>query len=271
MANSVTRVGFGAGGVSSGGSARILVFSTPVEPAVERIHTVPGSVRGTVPIDLSDISAFQVTDGTLTIGTVSLLNIDTSASVDINAVVAVITTALQSNVALSGYVFSLSYISGIFYARVNNEDAAVEALSGTFAVAFGLTNPTLITSHRPPSPAIILPEPSQGGRWNELHFRVIGTSYALSSYYFECTFFDTGTELIASYIAFNNSSGWEVGDAIQVTGPIEIGLCIAYNVRYIAISYDPSTREITWANTSVIQPTRSNWIPNIRSLTVVGS
>ena len=263
--NSRTRIGLGAGGTAQ----RTLIYETDVAPAVERISPIPGRVRGTVDTAL-DITAFQLANGSITIGSVTVA-VDTSALPDIASISMGINDAIQNNAALVGYIFSLDYVQFKFYGRIINNNGDVPALSGNLAVAFGLDSPVVISTHTPQNPPVVLQAPSSG-KWNEIVFSVLGNSFGSNSYSFECFFFDTGTKLVSKYLVFNNVNGWEQGTVVQNIGPIEIGLCIAWNVSYVSVLYDPVTREITWMPVAGVGiPVSDMWQPSIQSLLVVGS
>ena len=124
--------GGGAGGGGSGGGDLALLHSPAVTPVAERMGNVPGQIRGTVMVDISDLTPFvAITDGTLSIGTETVTGIDLSAVATINDVIVALNAAISANPALASYRMTLPYISPNYYGGVSRSDGDVEAVGGT--------------------------------------------------------------------------------------------------------------------------------------------
>ena len=95
--------GTAAAAAAAAGTASRLLHSPGVDPAVERMGAVPGRIRGSAILDISDLSAFTaVSAGTLAIGGVAVEGIDLSAAGTINDVVNTISAAVQAASPTSG-------------------------------------------------------------------------------------------------------------------------------------------------------------------------
>ena len=200
-----------SGGVSGGGGGDLaLIHSPAVFPAAERMAAVPGQIRGSVALDISDLSAFQaVSDGTLTIGSETVMGIDLSSVTTINEVITALNTAIAANAGLASYTVSLPFINPTFYGGIRRSDGDVEAVSGTLEPLFGWAAPAETIAHEAASPSIVLPARAGGGDWSHLMIRALGQSYVGQYWYFQSDFWAlAGAGSLSSYLAFNNSSGW---------------------------------------------------------------
>ena len=258
------------GGGGAGGSRLTLVHSPAITPAAERLANVPGQIRGTVILDISDLAVFQaITAGTLTIGSETLSGLDLSAVTTINEVIVGLQAAIDANATLMGsYTISLDYINPNFYGRILRSDGDVEAVSGTIEPLFDFTPPGNTVLHVGRSPFIVLPEPAGGGEWSHLAFRALGQSYRTQYWHFRSDFWAGTPENTAQYLAFNNSGGWQTATYAE-SGEIQVGVVVAYNVDYFNVFYDPATRMVSWQPART-QPTSTNWVPSIETLQVMG-
>lgn len=262
--------GYGGRRGGEGGGNLTLVHSPAISPAAERLANVPGEIRGTVILDIADISVFTaVTGGTLTIGGVTAAGIDLSGATTINDVVNTISAAVQGEAQLgAAYSVTLGYINPNFYGRIIRDDGDVPAVSGTLEPLFGLAHPGSRTPHEPASPFIVLPPNPDGGSWKHLLFRGVGQTYQSADWFFEGEFFSLDTENLSSFFALNNSNGWET-NSFAGAGALQVGLIESYNVDYFDVFYDPATRTVSWQATRTL-PVGGTWDPNIETLKVVG-
>ena len=262
--------GYGGRGGGGGGGNLTLVHSPAVSPAVERLGNVPGQIRGTVVIDISDITAFTaITTGTLTIGGVTVAGIDLSGATTINEVVNTISAAVQAEAQLGAtYTVSLDYINPNFYGRIIRDDGDVPAVSGTIEPLFGWAAPASTQAHVARSPYIVLPAAPGGGNWTHLAIRALGQSYRTQYWHFLSDFWSVDSGNLANYLAFNNSNGWETS-SFAVVGEIQVGAVIAYNVAYFNVLYNPDTRTLSWQPARA-QPPQTSWVPSIETLQVMG-
>ena len=163
-----------------------LLHSPGVMPAVERMAPVLGQIRGTVVLDIVNISGFTaISDGTLTIGATMIDGIDLSAATTINDVVNAISAAVQ--LALPTYTVSLDYINPNFYGSIRRSDGDVPAIGGTLEPLFGFEPPAARTDHEMQSPNIVLP-----GSWSHLQMRFTGQSYTNQQWYCQSDFWRAG-------------------------------------------------------------------------------
>lgn len=258
----------GQGG--AGGVAATLVHSPSITPVAARMAAVSGNIRGSVVLDISDISAFTaITSGTLQIGTDTVTGIDLSAETTINEVVATINAAVQAVAGLATYTFSLDYINPRFYGRILRSDGDVPTIGGTLEPLFGFAPPANTVSHMAASPFITLPPPAGGGSWSHLAFDVLGQSYTGQSWYFRSDYWALGSGGVSSYLSFNNIGGWRT-QSFEGAGAIVVGVAEAYNLPYFSILYDPATRRVSWREERA-QPTQNTWNPSIDTLMVLGS
>ena len=260
-----------AAAAASSGAGPALVHSPAVNPAAERMGTVQGRIRGTVILDISDISAFTaISAGTLGIGAVMVQGIDLSAATTINEVVNTISAAVQTE--LPAYTVSLDFINPNFYGRIIRSDGDVPAVSGTLEPLFGFAPPAATVQHVAASPSIILPAPPGGGSWRHLSFRFLGQTYSGQYWYCRSDFWDLGDEgTLSSYFLLNNTGGWSSQTlADPAAGALQVGAANAYSLDYFEILYDPAAREISWRAARAL-PTQSSWAPSIDTLAVLGS
>ena len=257
----------GGGVVVAGGGAPTLIYSPETRPVAERMASTPGQIRGTVALDISDISNFQaITAGTLIIGSETVAGIDLSAATTINEVIVALNAAIAAQGSLSDYIFRLLYIRQTFYGGIHRSGSDVEAVSGTVEPLFGLAAPASTVAHIARSPFVTLAE----GAYSQLTFKVLGQSYSTLNWYFESDLAITGTGSVAHYLALNNSNGWLVQASVAKPGEIvPIGVARAYNVTYFTLSYHPVTRQLSWVANRVL-PTQASWQPSIDALTVIG-
>ena len=251
---------------AAGGAGLTLLHSPLVSPAVERMAPVVGQIRGSIVLDISDISAFTaISDGTLTIGGTTIIGIDLSAATTINEVVNAITAAVQ--LALPTYTVSLDYINPNFYGRILRSDGDVPTVGGTLEPLFGFDPPAARTDHAEASPNIVLP----AGSWSHLQFRFLGQSYRNQYWYCQSDFWSVEALSLSQYLAYNNSGGWNTSSfSDPAGGPLTVAVLQAYNLTYISIQYDPASREISWTEERTL-PSANSWAPSIDTLTVLGS
>ena len=260
-----------SGGVSGGGGGDLtLIHSPAVFPAAERMAAVPGQIRGSVALDIGDLSPFQaVSDGTLTIGSETVMGIDLSGVTTINEVITALNAAIGANAGLASYAVSLPFINPTFYGGIRRSDGDVEAVSGTLEPLFGWAAPAETIAHEAASPAIVLPARAGGGDWSHLMIRALGQSYRGQYWYSQSDFWALAGASISNYLAFNNSSGWATQSfSDPAGGEIVIGVARAYNVSYFSLLYDPATRTVSWRAERTL-PTQSSWAPSIDTLTVL--
>ena len=260
-------------GTRAGATAGLaLVHSPAVSPAVERMGAVPGRIRGSAILDISDLSAFTaVSAGTLVIGGVAVEGIDLSAATTINDVVNTISAAVQA--VLPTYTVGLDYINPAFFGRILRSDGDVPAIGGTLEPLFGFAAPAETVAHVAASPNIVLPAPPGGGDWRRLSFRMLGQTYEGAWWHCISDFWmvEDGSSL-ASYFLLNNSGGWSARTLADPDGgPLQIGAANAYNLDYFEIEYDPASREISWRPARDLLPSSSNWAPSIDTLAVTGA
>lgn len=253
-----------------GGAALTLVHSPLVSPAAERMVAAPGRIRGSVALDIGDLSAFtSITAGTLTIGGTMIAGIDLSGATTINEVVDTITTAVQ--LVLPTYTVALDYnptgTDYSFYGSIRHAGGDVPAIGGSLEPLFGFAPPAARVDHMAASPNIVLPG---AGAWSHLQFRFLGQSYRTLYWYVQSDFWVTESGSLAQYLAFNNSGGWRTASFNDPAGgALRVAALEAYNVHYLSIQYDPATGEISWSEERT-QPTGENWVPSIDTLTVLG-
>ena len=260
----------GGGGGAGGRDALTLVHSPAVDPAVERLGSVSGQIRGTVALDISNLTPFQaISAGTLEIGSETVTGIDLSSVTTINAVIVAINAAIAAHGSLSTYSMSLPYVGGVFYGGVIRTDGDVPTIGGTIEPLFGLAAPATTVAHEPASPFIVLPERAGGGEWSHLMIRAVGQSYRTQYWYFQGDFWSVDAGLLTNYLAFNNSGGWNTESVAAPSGPIRVGVVEAYNAGYFEVLYDQDTRTVSW-NPLRIQPSQTTWRPSIDTLTVLG-
>lgn len=265
----VDNLAYASGGRGGGGGPLTLVHSPAVSPAVDELSSIAGKIRGTVVLDISDISAFTaITAGTFNIGSENVTGIDLSGAASINDVVNLITAAVQANAALSMYQVRVDYINPNFYGAVFNQDGDVAAISGTIEPLFGLANPAENRAHVPSSPFIVLPEKVGGGDWRHLSFYANGQTYQSADWFFEADFFALESGNLSNYFSLNNSGGWTM-ESFAGPGELQIGVVEAYNVAYFNVFYDPATRTFSW-QPSRTAPSANTWMPNINTLKVLG-
>ena len=266
------RPGAAAGAAATpSGAGPALAHSPAVNPAAERLGVVQGQIRGSVILDISDISAFTaINAGTLVIGGVAAQGIDLSAATTINEVVNTISAAVQA--ALPTYTVSLDYINPSFYGRIIRSDGDVPAVSGTLEPLFGFAPPAATVQHVAASPSIILPAPPGGGEWRHLSLRFLGQSYRTQYWYCRSDFWlIEGEGSLSSYLLLSNTGGWSTQSfADAAGGTLQVAAASAYSVEYFEILYDPAAREISWQPAPAL-PTSANWAPSIDTLAVLGS
>ena len=230
--------------------------------------SVPGYIRGTVIIDISDISGFiAITAGTLTIDAIAVSGIDLSGATTINEVITAIDAAVKA-AGLASYTFGLDYVSPNFYGRILRSDGDVPAIGGTLEPLFGLAIPTVVSTHLAGSPFITLPDPPGGDNWNSLQIRAVGQSYNNVFWLCQGDYFRTQAEGVSSFFA--QSSGWLTNSfSAGVDMEIQVGVLNAYNVTYFDLFYDPASREIRWRTARAL-PAGANWSPQISTLRIIG-
>ena len=271
MANSNLRRnrGGGAGGGGAGGD-QVLLHSPDVAPAVPRLETVPGSIRGNVALSASDVSAFQaITDGTLTIGSETLTGIDLSSEASIPAVVAALNLAIGTNAALSSYSVTFGFINPSFYGILVRSDGNVEQVTGTIAPLMGWNTPAETVQHAARSSFLVFPERAGGGDWQQLLIRAQGQSYTGQYWHFIGDFWmpSGGGDPVSHYLAFDNRSEW-AGATFNGAGNLAVGVIEAYGVMYYSILYDNATRTLSW-QTETTAPTALQWNPSVDTLMVL--
>ena len=247
------------------GGGLTLVHSPLVSPAVERMATVPGKIRGSVILNISDISNFTaISDGSLEIGGTTVDSIDLSGASSINDVVNTISAAVQA--VLPSYTVGLDYINPNFYGRILRSDGDIPTIGGTLEPLFGFEPPADRTAHAAASPNIVLP-----GSWSHLQFRFLGQSYQNQYWYCQSDFWIVPEGSLSQYLAFNNSGGWQTNSFNDAAGgALTVAVLQAYNVTYFSIQYDPASGEVSWTAERAL-PTANTWSPTIDSLTVLGS
>lgn len=262
----------GLPGDPGGGAGLTLIHSPAVSPAAARLAAVPGRIRGSVVLDISDLSAFTaVSAGTLTIGSETVRNIDLSAATTINEVIDALNTAIGTNATLAAsYSARLSYINPNFYGEILRSSGDVEAVSGSLEPLFGWSSPAATVAHVAASPSIVLPARPGGGAWAHLMIRAIGQSYQDVYWYVQSDYWAVGGagSSLSHYLSLLNSGGWQTQSFEADGEAIPIGVVVAYRLTYFTILYDPATRTVSWRAERDL-PVSDNWSPSIDTLTVL--